>query len=117
VFPPVPWSGRFRSHLTITSVSEDGIQAQCLCPNCDHATPAYVHALNGTRDDDDDNSLLYLLLVVCQLESSGKWPDEVEAIQQIKAAFYIKMSQLLSREHSLVSSPTLSHLDVLKVCI
>ena len=67
----------------------------------------------------DDNSVLYcyLLSVVCQLESSGKWPDEVEAIQQIKAAFYVKMSELLSRDHSLVSSPTLSHLDILKVCM
>ena len=52
--------------------------------------------------------------MVCQLESSGKWPDEVEAIQQIKAAFYVKMSELLSRDHSLVSSPTFDHLDILK---
>ena len=53
--------------------------------------------------------------MVCQLESSGKWPDEVEAIQQIKAAFYVKMSELLGKDHSLVSSPTFYHLDVLKV--
>jgi len=52
---------------------------------------------------------------VCQLESSGKWPDEVGAIQQIKAAFYIKISELLSRDHALISSPTFDHLDVLKV--
>ena len=54
---------------------------------------------------------------MCQMESSGKWPDEVEAIQQIKAAFYVKMSELLSKDHSLISSPTFSHLDVLKVHI
>ena len=53
--------------------------------------------------------------MVCQLESSGKWPDELEAIQQIKAAFYVKMSELLGRDHSLVSSPTFNHLDILKV--
>lgn len=50
VFPPVPWTGRFRSHLASTSFSEDdSIQSQCLYPNPDHATPPYVHALNGTR--------------------------------------------------------------------
>ena len=54
---------------------------------------------------------------MCQMESSGKWPDEVEAIQQIKAAFYVKMSELLSKDHSLISSPTFGHLDVLKVRI
>lgn len=100
VFPPVPWSGQFRSHLAVTSSSEDNTtQLQCLCPNPDHATPPYIHALN----------------VVCQLESSSKWPDEVEAIQQIKTAFYIKMSELIGRDHSVVSSPTFSHLDILKV--
>lgn len=56
-----------------------------------------------------------LVSVVCQLESSSKWPDEVEAIQQIKAVFYVKMSELLSKDRSLVTSPTLSHLDILKV--
>ena len=53
--------------------------------------------------------------MVCQLESSGKWPDEVKAIQQIKAAFYVKMSELLSKDHSLLCSPTFRYLDVLKV--
>jgi len=53
--------------------------------------------------------------VVCQLESSGKWPDEVEAIQQMKAAFYVKMSELLSKDRSLLCSPTFHYLDVLKV--
>lgn len=46
VFPPVPWNGRFRSHLTPIS-EDDGIQSQCLCPNSDHATPPYIHSLNG----------------------------------------------------------------------
>ena len=55
--------------------------------------------------------------MVCQLESSGKWPDEVEAIKQIKAAFYVKMSELLSGEHSLLSSPTFDYLDILKVIL
>ena len=46
VFPPVPWSGRFRSHLTVVSPREDS-QSQCLYPNFDHATPPYVQALSG----------------------------------------------------------------------
>lgn len=47
VFPPVPWSGRFRSHLTVASPSENN-QSQCLYPNVDHATPSYVQALTGS---------------------------------------------------------------------
>ena len=50
VFPPVPWTGQFRSHLTSGPSSEDSnFQSLCLYPNPDHSTPPCIHALNGTK--------------------------------------------------------------------
>ena len=53
--------------------------------------------------------------VVCQLESSGKWPDNVEAIAKIKTSFYTYISKALKEEKDVISSPTADYLDVLKV--
>lgn len=52
VFPPVPWTGQFRSHLTVGPSGEDNnFQSSCLYPNPDHTTPPYIHALNGTNTE------------------------------------------------------------------
>lgn len=55
------------------------------------------------------------IAVVLQMESSGKWPTELDAISHIKASFYTYLSRVLSDQYNLLCSPTLSHLDVLKV--
>ena len=55
------------------------------------------------------------LTVICQLESSGKWPDEVEAIRQVKVAFYVHIAKALKKEKGLVASPTKDFLDIYKV--
>ncbi len=49
------------------------------------------------------------------MESSGKWPDEVDAIAKIKTSFYIFMSKALREEKGILSSPTAEHVDILKV--
>ena len=54
--------------------------------------------------------------VICQLEASGKWPDELDAIGKIKTAFYIKMHKLLGQS-SVLSSPTVDYIDILMVCM
>ena len=56
-----------------------------------------------------------LFVVVCQLESSGKWPEALEAIEKIKTAFYVHMSSALREQKGLVTSPTQNYLDILKV--
>lgn len=56
-----------------------------------------------------------LYLVVCQLESSGKWPDELEAIRKMKVAFYVFLAKALKEQKGLIASPTQNHLDILKV--
>ncbi|PIK61546.1 hypothetical protein BSL78_01559 [Apostichopus japonicus] len=52
--------------------------------------------------------------VVCHLEDSGKWPDSVDAIQNIKTAFYIKISELLKKQFKIPSVPTEKFLDILQ---
>ncbi len=34
-------------------------------------------------------------VVICQFESSSKWPDDVLAITRIKTAFYLKIGSSL----------------------
>ena len=55
------------------------------------------------------------LQVVLQFETSGKWPDDLTAIQHIKAAFHIRLAKLLKSECSLVTAASPRHVDVLKV--
>ena len=59
----------------------------------------------------------YPYSVVCQLESSGKWPDKVEAIGKIKTAFYIYIGKALTEHYGLITSPTADFLDILKVYV
>ena len=59
-------------------------------------------------------TFLLLLPVVCQMESSGRWPDELAAIAHVKTAFYCAMAEQLSSECKLLASPTSDYMDVLK---
>lgn len=49
-----------------------------------------------------------------QFETSGKWPDDLTAIQHIKAAFHIRLADLLKTECSLVTAASPKHVDVHK---
>lgn len=49
------------------------------------------------------------------LEGSGKWPDEVEAIRRLKAAYYLSLSKALSKvARNLLTAVYTDHLDVYK---
>lgn len=54
-------------------------------------------------------------LVICKLEGSGKWPEDLEAICRLKAAYYVKLGQILAACHQLMVDVSPTHLDVLKV--
>ena len=56
-------------------------------------------------------------LVVLEMESSGKWPNQVTAINHIKTALYINMARNLRQQCGLIAAPTADYLDVLKVCL
>ncbi len=49
------------------------------------------------------------------LETSGKWPDDREAMKRLKAAFYLRISRLLRSEFKLISVAKPDCLDVLLV--
>lgn len=50
--------------------------------------------------------------VVMQLESSGAWPDDVQAIRAVRAAFYIHLAQLINQHLSWQTQVTVEFLDV-----
>lgn len=58
---------------------------------------------------------LISISVVLQFEGSGKWPNDFEAIQNVKAAFYIKLASLLKAECSLAARASFQFVDVFKV--
>ncbi|XP_066513150.1 nucleolar protein 6 [Hoplias malabaricus] len=52
--------------------------------------------------------------VICHMEGSGKWPSDRLAIRHIKAAFHIRLGELLKQQHEYTCWPTPTHLDVWK---
>ncbi|XP_028408170.1 nucleolar protein 6-like isoform X2 [Dendronephthya gigantea] len=52
--------------------------------------------------------------VLIQFETSGQWPDDLEAIQRIKAAFLLNIASILKNDHRLSAVATTQHVDVLK---
>ena len=43
------------------------------------------------------------LKVLLTLETSGKWPDDLEAVKRVKAAFYLKLAERLHKQFQLVT--------------
>ncbi|XP_017876904.1 nucleolar protein 6 [Ceratina calcarata] len=62
------------------------------------AAPKYAHPLE----------------VTLQLSTSGKWPDELEALRKTKAAFHIQIAECLRKQYSLVTNANYSYVDVYK---
>ncbi|XP_059179319.1 nucleolar protein 6-like [Physella acuta] len=51
--------------------------------------------------------------VICLLEGSGKWPEDLEAISCMKSLFHIKIGNELKEKHNISVSVRKSHVDVL----
>eukprot|EP00054_Salpingoeca_dolichothecata_P004849 m.32177 g.32177 ORF g.32177 m.32177 type:complete len:923 (+) comp14918_c0_seq2:977-3745(+) len=54
-----------------------------------------------------------VLEVLATFETSGKWPDDIRAIQKVKAAFYVNIAAKLRQQFGVVSTPTERFLDIL----
>ncbi|XP_015390523.2 nucleolar protein 6 isoform X3 [Panthera tigris] len=91
VFPPTPvWPAySFYDHLR---------EQASLLPRPDKPCPAYVEPMT----------------VVCHLEGSGQWPQDAEAIRRVRAAFQLRLAELLTQQHGLQCRATAMHTDVLK---
>ena len=60
-------------------------------------------------------TVIAFCVVVCHLEGSNKWPDNLTAMQKIKAAFHLKLSQLLQDKCKLTAVPTEQSILINKV--
>ncbi|XP_033188012.1 nucleolar protein 6 Mat89Ba [Bombus vancouverensis nearcticus] len=52
--------------------------------------------------------------VSLQLSTSGKWPDELEALRNTKAAFHIQIAECLRKQYKLTTEANFSHINVYK---
>ncbi|KAL7985725.1 hypothetical protein Chor_013657 [Crotalus horridus] len=52
--------------------------------------------------------------VICQMEGSGQWPRNKEAIQRIKAAFQLQLAEVLNEQHHLLCRPSATYTDIYK---
>ena len=52
------------------------------------------------------------LQFACLLESSGRWPDEIECIKRLKSAFYIEIVRLLRDNHGICSVTFRDYCDI-----
>uniref|UniRef100_A0A5F9DU11 Nucleolar protein 6 n=1 Tax=Oryctolagus cuniculus TaxID=9986 RepID=A0A5F9DU11_RABIT len=91
VFPPAPVrpAYSFYEHLR---------ERASLVPRPDKPCPAYVEPMT----------------VICHLEGSGQWPQDAEAIRRVRAAFQLRLAELLSQQHGLRCRAAATHTDVLK---
>ncbi|XP_063309894.1 nucleolar protein 6 [Pelobates fuscus] len=91
VFPPSPVKPDWSFH----KVEKD---KKCLVPSLEKPCPAYVSPMK----------------VICHMEGSGKWPQDKDAIKRIKAAFQIRLAELLKQQHDLLCKTTATYTDVYK---
>ncbi|NWW10874.1 NOL6 protein, partial [Oreocharis arfaki] len=89
VFPPIPMKPIYSFHNR---------SKHLLLPSEEKPCPAYITPLK----------------VICHMEGSGQWPQDKGAIKRIKAAFHLRLAELLRQQHQLVCRPAVTHTDVYK---
>ncbi|XP_052280548.1 nucleolar protein 6-like isoform X9 [Dreissena polymorpha] len=92
VFPPLPCTFRHPEERSL----EHGVKRYI--PVVNKPCPPYTH----------------LLKVVCTLEGSGKWPDNLDAMRRLKAAFHLQLAQALRTTFSLPTRVGVGHVDIVK---
>ncbi|XP_074526984.1 nucleolar protein 6 [Halichoeres trimaculatus] len=91
VFPPVPMKLDY-------SFFDREKTSRSLVPKEERPCPAYITPIT----------------VICHMEGSGKWPHDRLAIRHIRAAFHIRLGELLNKNHNYTCKPCPTHLDVWK---
>ncbi|XP_026569693.1 nucleolar protein 6 [Pseudonaja textilis] len=90
-FPPVPVKPDYTFHGKIKDRAS-------FLPMAGKPCPAFVAPIK----------------VICQMEGSGQWPRNKEAIQCIKAAFQMQLAEVLNQQHHLLCRPTATYTDIHK---
>ncbi|KAI4493829.1 hypothetical protein M0804_002005 [Polistes exclamans] len=93
VFPPLATT--YRPNHKIIEEGEDYLMLKTKNIN---KVPRYVHPLD----------------ISLQLSTSGKWPEELEAIRKTKTAFHIQIAECLRKQHNLNAQGHVTHIDVFK---
>ncbi|CAJ1068522.1 nucleolar protein 6 [Xyrichtys novacula] len=91
VFPPVP----LKLDYSFFDRKKD---SKALVPKEEKPCPVYITPIT----------------VICHMEGSGKWPHNSTAIRHIRAAFHIRLGELLQKNHNYTYRPCPKHLDVFK---
>ncbi|XP_063051087.1 nucleolar protein 6 [Engraulis encrasicolus] len=91
VLPPVPYKLNYKQF-------DREKRTRALLPQMGSPCPAYITPIK----------------VICHMEGSGKWPHDALAIRHIKAAFHIRLAEVLKKTHDYPCHPTPTHLDVWK---
>ncbi|XP_062984381.1 nucleolar protein 6 [Elgaria multicarinata webbii] len=91
VFPPVPLKPDYAYHARIKD-------RESLLPLVEKPCPAYLAPMK----------------VMCHMEGSGQWPQDKEAIKRVKAAFQVRLAELLRQQHQLLCRASPTHTDVYK---
>ncbi|XP_058720347.1 nucleolar protein 6 isoform X2 [Poecile atricapillus] len=89
VFPPIPMKPVYSFYNK---------SKHLLYPSEEKPCPAYITPLK----------------IICHMEGSGQWPQDKGAIKRIKAAFHLRLAELLRQQHQLVCRPAVTHTDVYK---
>eukprot|EP00064_Thunnus_orientalis_P006231 superscaffoldBa00000642_g6247 len=71
-------------------------------------------ALRYTQEGKPCPAYITPITVICHMEGSGKWPHDRLAIRHIRAAFHIRLGELLKKHHNYTCRPSPTHLDVWK---
>ncbi|KAG9488294.1 hypothetical protein GDO78_007867 [Eleutherodactylus coqui] len=91
VFPPLPVNPQWTFFKFLP-------ETKCLIPLLEKPTPVYVSPIK----------------VICHMEGSGKWPQDKDAIKRVKAAFQIRIAELLKDQHEILCKATATYTDVYK---
>lgn len=89
VFPPLPI-------VSLNKITDAISQKKCILKDCLSFCPQW----NPPQR------------VVLQLDSSSKWPEDQEAFRRLKAAFHIKLGELLENQSSMICNPYAEYVDV-----
>ncbi|KAL3225012.1 hypothetical protein MRX96_026198 [Rhipicephalus microplus] len=58
--------------------------------------------------------LIPVSTVVVHMEATGKWPDDLEALRRVKAAFHLTLARLLRDDEHLITAAHPEYVDVFK---
>ncbi|XP_040277098.1 nucleolar protein 6 [Bufo bufo] len=91
VFPPTPVRPDWILYKSVSNKKN-------LVPLLEKPSPAYMSPIK----------------VICHIEGSGKWPQDKDAVKRVKAAFQIRLAELLKDQHELLCRATATYTDVYK---